>query len=200
MTAATASAGHHVEDVDEVGSRQRLGVILLISADVAFVLSMVFTYFYLRALNTEGGWIPDGGHTVGVGMGWVIAAVVAVSMLAYRWGEQGIRNGDQGRLLTGMLLALLLVVVDLGLQIYQLVNAGMLATEGSYASSFLALSGYHVVHLLLTLFLGLGIWNRARRGVFTEHSHWHVKLIGYWWMWVTAAALLTAFTTSFVRA
>ena len=33
-----------------------------------FVLSLVFTYLYLRALNTEGGWIPArGGHTVPIG-------------------------------------------------------------------------------------------------------------------------------------
>ena len=36
----------HHEDPDVVGSRNRLGVILILVADVAFALSMVFVYFY----------------------------------------------------------------------------------------------------------------------------------------------------------
>ncbi len=91
-------------------------------------------------------------------------------------------------------------MVDIGLQFYQLLHVGMLGTQGSYASSFLALSSYHVVHLVLTLFIGLGIWNRARQNLFSAGSHWHVRLVGYWWIWVTISAILTAFTTSFVRA
>ena len=40
-----AHSNPHHEHPDVVGSRNRLGVILLIVADVAFALSMVFTYF-----------------------------------------------------------------------------------------------------------------------------------------------------------
>ena len=48
----------HHEHPDVVGSRNRLGVILIIVADVAFALSMVFTYFYLRSQNVNDMWLP----------------------------------------------------------------------------------------------------------------------------------------------
>jgi heme/copper-type cytochrome/quinol oxidase subunit 3 len=198
MTAEAPALAHpHAEDPAVVAGRQRLGVILLIAADVAFVLSLVFTYSYLRGLNTSGNWIPDGGRTVGMGLGWVIAGVVVISLLAYRWAENGIRAGDSGRLTVGLLLALVLILVDLGLQLYQLGTSHLVTTDGSYASSFIALGGYHVVHLLLTAFLGIGVWNRARKGMFTAGGHAHVHVIGLWWVWVTVSALITALTTSF---
>lgn len=196
MTTDAPALAHHVEDPAVVADRQRLGVILIITADVAFVLSLVFTYFYLRGLNTAGNWIPDGGRTAGIGMGWAIAGVVVVSLLAYRWAEAGIKAGDGGRLTVGLLIALVLILVDVGLQVYQLANLPFLASDGSYASSFMVLSGYHLVHVLLTTFLGIGVWNRARLGMFTAGHHAHVRLVGLWWLWVAVSALITALTTS----
>jgi heme/copper-type cytochrome/quinol oxidase subunit 3 len=207
MSAATAAAtGHpHAEAPSVLFRRQRLGVLLLILADVAFTLSLVFTYLYLRGLNTEDGWIPaDGGTTAGIGAGWVIAAVMVVSLVAYMWGERGVANGHPSRLMVGSLLALALVLVDLALQVYQLATLPMHsfqgAYQGSYQSAFVALAGYHVVHLLLTLFIGLALWNRARVGLYSGDNHFQVRLVGYWWRWVTVAALITALTLSFTTA
>ena len=186
--------GHDSPEV--VGQRQRLGVILLIVADVAFVLSLVFAYVYLRGLNTEGGWIPaDGGRTAGVGLGWVIAAVMILSWIAYRWGEVAARSGGRERLVLGTLVATVLVVVDMGLQVYQMTSVHIVVHDGSYASAFMALSGYHVFHLTLTLFIGIGLWNRARLGLFATND-WHVRLVGYWWTWVAVSAVITAAVTS----
>ncbi|MGZ4745269.1 MAG: hypothetical protein ACXVYS_18845, partial [Oryzihumus sp.] len=58
-----------------------------------------------------------------------------------------------------------------------------------------ALAGYHAFHLLLTLFIGIGVWNRARMGRYATDG-WQVRLVGYWWAWVAVAAILTAATTS----
>lgn len=191
---ANAPAPTLVHDSPEaVGRTQRLGVLLLIGGDVAFVLSLVFTYLYLRGLNTEGGWIPEHGHVVGSALGWVIAAVMVVSWVAYRWAETGVVR--PGRLRLGLLLAVGLVVVDLVLQAYQLATAGIVVADGAYASAWMALSGYHALHLVLTLFIGIGVWNRCRLGRFAA-DHWHVRLVGYWWAWVAISAVLTAATTS----
>ncbi len=189
----------HAEDPEVVGDRQKLGVILLIVGDVAFVLSLVFTYLYLRGLDTEGGWIPSDAtwHVASVGSGWVIAAVVALSWVAYRWAQTD--PADDARLTVGLLVATLLLVVDLVLQVDQMLTVGFRAADGAYASSWMALSGYHVFHLILTLFIGIGVWNRARLGKFAT-DRWHVRLVGYWWTWVLVSAVITATTTSFTAA
>ncbi|MBI3688902.1 MAG: cytochrome c oxidase subunit 3 [Actinobacteria bacterium] len=198
MSTATVTLTHGPEELGEVRGRQRLAVLLLIAADAAFVLSLVFTYFYLRALDTEGGWIPQDGRTVGPTAGWVIAGVAVLSAVAYRWGELGIRGGRRGRLLAGSSAALLLVLADAALQTIQLGNLPMPTTDGAYASSFIVLAGYHLVHLVMTAVFGIGICNRARLGRFSAANHSHVEMVGLWWIWVAVSALLTAFTTSFV--
>jgi heme/copper-type cytochrome/quinol oxidase subunit 3 len=198
VTASTVQHAHPTEHPHDPVPGQRLGVILLIVADAAFVLSLMFTYFYLRGLNTDGGWIPKGSATIGAGSGWLIAGVVVASALVYRWGELGIRAGDQRRLVTGTTIALLLLLVDMGLQIGRLATLPFVTTTGSYASTVIAMAGSHLVHLLLTLFLGIAIFVRSRRGLFSADNHWHVRLVGYWWSWVTVSAVLLAFTTSFV--
>ncbi|MGZ4722220.1 hypothetical protein, partial [Oryzihumus sp.] len=85
MTAETHPATIVHASPEALGRTQRLGVLLLIVGDAAFLLSLVFSYLYLRALNTEHGWVPPHGRTVPIGLGWVIAAVMVVSLAFYYW-------------------------------------------------------------------------------------------------------------------
>ena len=70
--------------------------------------------------------------------------------------------------------------------------------DGSYASAFRVLTGYHLVHLFLLAFLGFGLLNRARAGAERTRTAAHVRLVRYFWDWVAVAAVLTAITTWFV--
>ena len=198
MSASTMSHAHPTEHAPDPVPSQRLGVILLIVGDAVFVLSLVFTYFYLRGLNTDGGWIPRGSSSLWAGSGWILAGVTVLSALAYRWGELGIRAGERGRLVTGATLALILVLADLGLVIGRLATMPFTTTTGSYASTVITMAGAYLVHLLVTAVLGIAIVNRARRGLFTAEAHWHVRLVGYWWSWMAVIAVLLAVTTTFV--
>jgi heme/copper-type cytochrome/quinol oxidase subunit 3 len=186
-------AGHL--DPESAGRMNKLGVILLIVGDAAFTLSLVFTYLYLRGLNTNGRWLgPNGAHVVGSGYSWAIVGVALVSWLAYRWGERG--GNDKARIALGAGIACVLVVVDIAMQVAQMTGAGFTPRDGAYQSAWMALAGYHVVHLLLTLFMGIAIVNRARLGRFAVDA-WQVRLVGYWWTWVAVAAVIIAATTSF---
>ncbi len=188
----TPVAGHL--DPESAGRMNKLGVILLIVGDAFFTLSLVFTYLYLRALNTNDQWLGQkDAHPVATGYSWVIVAVAAVSWLAYRWGEQG--GHDKARIALGAGIASVLVVVDAAMQVGQMIGAGFTPRDGAYQSAWMALAGYHVVHLLLTLFLGVAIVNRARLGRFAVDS-WQVRLVGYWWTWMVVAAVIIAATTS----
>lgn len=189
---------HHEEDRDSIGRRWRGGVILLIVADIAFVASLVFSYFYLRGLNTEGAWLAKGQHIAPIWVGWVIAAILIVSAAAYRWGRTGLEQGKRGRLLAGVAVALVLVVADLVAQFLQLATLSFGAGHGSYASCIYVIGGANIFHLLLTGFLGIGVWNRGRLDRYAADNDWQVQIIGIWWNWIAVAAVITAFTTSFV--
>ncbi|MGO9162891.1 MAG: cytochrome c oxidase subunit 3 [Streptosporangiaceae bacterium] len=198
MSASTVSAAHPAEHTHDVGRTQQVGVILLILGDVAFFLSLVFTYFYLRGLNTDGNWVPRGSATIGPASGWIVAGIMVLAAVAYWWGEQGIRAGDTRRLNLGVTLAMILVLADFAVQADRLATLPFTTQTGSYASTVITMFGSHLVHLLITLFLGIAIWNRNRRGMFSAERNWHVRVTGYWFYWVALSAVLLALTTSFV--
>jgi heme/copper-type cytochrome/quinol oxidase subunit 3 len=197
-TLTHAPEHEHEHEHDQTRSQQA-GVLLLIVADAFFVASLIFTYFYLRGLNTDGGWIPKGGGTLSPADGWVIAGIVALSALAYGWGERKARAGDRGKMLTGTALAMLLLLADLGVQVWRMVTMPFSVGDGSYASTIMVMAGAHVFHLLLTAMLGVAVFNRTRRGLFSVGSRWHARVVGYWWSWVAISAVAIAFTTSFVH-
>jgi heme/copper-type cytochrome/quinol oxidase subunit 3 len=194
---ATAPVQHH-DDADVVGARWRMGVILIIVADAAFVASLVFTYFYLRGLNTEGGWLPKGSPTAAIWVSWVIAGGLVLSAALYRWGQAGQIAGKRGQLIAGAGVAVAVVLADTVGQIIQLATFPFRVDSGSYASTVFVLSGANLFHLLITLFVGFGLWNRARLGRYSTPGSWQVRVVGMWWTWIAAAAIISAFTTSFI--
>jgi len=202
VTSEPADAGGHEPsshaDAPAVATRQRLAVVLFISADAIFVACLLFTYFYLRGLNVEGKWLPKGVHAEGEWSVWAITAVAVASALVLRWGEHGIDEDDRGRLVLGVAGALLLVLVDIVMQIWQLSTLSFNAGDGAYASAFRVLTGYHLVHLFLLAFLGYALLTRARMGLYHAGQATHVRLVRYVWDWVAVVAVLTALTTLFV--
>ena len=196
MTTGTAvhehSTGH-----DQIAKRsQQIGVLLLIAADAAFVAALIFTYLYLRGLNTDGSWLPKGAPVLGPANGWIIAAIMVLSAAAYGWGEVRSRTKGPDLLIAGTSVALVLLLADLAVQVWRMVTMNLSVGQDSYASIIMVMFGAHVFHLLITLMLGVAIWNRARRGLLTGDG-WHARVVSYWWYWVAVSAVLVALTTTF---
>lgn len=199
MTAVTehhAESGHH-EAPDVISRRDRMGVLLLIFADAAFVGALVFTWFYLRTLNQGGNWIPDDVEVAASSQGWIVTGVAGVSAALMYLGLAAIRRGQVRQLLQFALLALVVMVSDLYLQIQALSSFPFTIKNGSYASTMFALAGANVFHLGLTIFLGIGIVNRIRMGRYSKDDHGHVREVTYWWIWVAVASLITSFATMY---
>lgn len=196
-TTAPPLVGHH-EDVDTVGRRWRMGVGFIIVADVMFVASLLFSYLYLRGLNTEGAWVAKGSATAPIWPSWALAGGLVLSAIAFRSGEKGIRAGNTHRLTTGSGVALLLLVLVSAGQVVQMSGFPFAIASSAYASSMYVLAGANLFHLALTLFLGLAMWNRARLGKYSATNNWQVGIVSLWWAWIAAAAVLSALTTSFI--
>jgi heme/copper-type cytochrome/quinol oxidase subunit 3 len=188
----------HLEDPDLIGRRWRTGVRLLILADASFVAALLFSYFYLRGLNTDKAWLAHGQATASVAVSWLLAGGLVLSAAVYRWAQRGIENGAESRFVAGAALALVVLVVDTVAQVWQLVSFPFGVADSAYSSSLYTLAGANLFHLLLTVFLGLGMWNRGRHHIYSASSNWQVRLVGLWWTWVALASVLAAFTTSFI--
>ncbi len=192
----------HHEHPDVVGSRNRLGVILILVADIAFALSMLFVYFYLRMQNVNDMWLPKATADVPAttpissSTGYTITAIMAVGLLAHFYGLKGIQAKNQTQLKLGGQVALILSLVGLGYQFNTIASSPFTFNSGGYASCFYLITILNFVHIVLTVFIALGNWNRSRLGLY-KADHWHVNIVNVWWIWMTVSSLLGAFALSF---
>jgi heme/copper-type cytochrome/quinol oxidase subunit 3 len=201
MSVETHANPHH-EHPDVVGSRNRLGVVLLIVADVAFALSMVFTYFYLKAQNVKDMWLPEGNEEeaaispVSSSGAWTVTAVLAVGLLLHFTSLRNARKGKDGSLAGLGFLAFALSIAALVMQIGQFGSVPFTFHSGAYASCWYMFAILNTVHIALTAFIALGNWNRSRLGLYKK-DHWHVDIVNVWWVWMVISSALGAFSLSF---
>ena len=191
----------HHEHPDVVGSRNRLGVILLLVADIAFALSMMFVYFYLRGQNVNDMWLPAATEEhaaitpLSAAPGWTVTAIAAFGLLAHFYGLQGARAKNQTQLKLGSLVAFVASLVALIYQLNTISTAPFTFSDGAYVSCFYMFAILNFVHLALTVFISLGNWNRSRLGLYVA-DHWHVDIVRVWWVWMVVSSLLGAFALS----
>lgn len=192
----------HHEHPDVVGSRNRLGVILLLVADISFALAVLFVYFYLKGQNVNDMWLPKASDTQDAtvpvsSMGaWYVTIIAAFGLLSHRYALAGANVKNQTQLVLGSGIAF---VASLAALIYQgslMNNASFTITMGAYASCYYLIAGLNMVHLFLTAFISLGNWNRSRLGIYVA-DHWQVEIVKVWWIWMTVSSLLGAFALSF---
>ena len=84
-------------------------MLLLILADAAFVAALMFSYFYLRGLNTDTAWLAHGQATASIAVSWLLAVGVVSARSCSAAAEQ--RSGRPRRPVSwvGGRLALLVV-------------------------------------------------------------------------------------------
>ena len=192
----------HHEHPDVVGSRNRLGVILLLVADISFALSMVFVYFYLRGQNVNDMWLPAATADrpailpISSSSAWIVTAVCAVGALTHIYGLRGARAHNQTQLKLGSLVALVASIIAIAIQVNTISSVPFTFNDGAYVSCFYMFAFLNFVHLALTIFISLGNWNRARLGLYTE-NFWHVDIVRIWWIWMTVSSLLGAFCLTY---
>lgn len=113
----------HREAPEIVDHRQRLGIWLFIAGDAIATGALIFTYLYLRAVNTNGRWmsivglpangrsastlqgiLDNGGSMINnveaplsAGFSWLLVAVLAVCVGLYWLGEARLRSSASGR-------------------------------------------------------------------------------------------------------
>ena len=198
----SAEVHAHHEHPDVVGSRNRLGVILLLVADIAFALAVVFTFFYLKGQNVNDMWLPkaDGDQKAifpvsSIGA-WKVTLVAVFGFLGQRWALMSARNARNSGLMIGGSFALIFSVVALVLQIQQIGAAPFTTQDGAYASCYFLITGLNAFHLVLTVLIALGNWNRTRLGLYKQ-NYWHVDIVEVWWVWMVVSSALGAFCLSF---
>lgn len=191
MDASVVAHGHAAAHEVDNDRKVRLGMLFYVLTDVTFVIFLLVSYVWLRAYNTNGGWFPYKGMPLpDTTTTYALTGLMVASAICYFAGYLGARGGSQLATRIGLVLALLLAVVTIIWQIRFMGQQGFATKDGSFASSFILLSGYHVYHLLLGIFLGLGVTVRAFQGRYTRERHLGIITIGYFWYWMALMPVL----------
>ena len=199
-----AHSNPHHEHPDVVGSRNRMGVILLIVADASFALSMLFVFFYLKAQNVNDMWLPKGNEDhsaiepVSAMGSWNVTTICLLGLLAHYYGLLGVRKGNQIQLKLGGLVALVASLAALVYQVNIMATVPFTFYEGAYVACFYLFAIMNIVHLVLTVLISFGNWFRSTKGIYL-HDHWHVDIVNIWWAWMVVSSLLGAFALSFAK-
>ena len=180
------------EEPHEFGERWRTGALLLILADAAFVVALSFAFLYLRALDTQKSFHPGGTGVASLWWSWVVCAVMIASAAVYR---TGLRGHEPGRhFVGGASVAVIGMAAALILTIVQMYQFPFTVSDNAYASAVWVITAGNVFHLLITVFLGLGIALRIHRRATRGPHDWHVRIVGIWYTWVCVAAVIGALT------
>jgi len=117
------NATSHHEAPEVVDHRQRLGIWLFIGGDLITTGALIFTYLYLRAVNTSGNWmaitgLPANGRSaeevqgvldaggsmqyiieapLSASFAWLLALVMVASAAIFWFGESRLRANEAGR-------------------------------------------------------------------------------------------------------
>ena len=115
--------------------------------------SFVFTYFYLRSINSSGRWQGSGFVQPSILTGTIIMILAVLSACVHYYGLQRIKAGRQRIWQISGLIALGLGLAAVGLQIDQLATLPFPPGSSGYSSVF---TGLYPV--LLTTQLAMLIW------------------------------------------
>jgi heme/copper-type cytochrome/quinol oxidase subunit 3 len=142
-TAHGHDGGHH-EAPEVVDHRQRMALWLFIGGDIVTTAAIIFTYLYLRAVNTGGHWMSMVGYQghsyayyegidplpaatlihvqpMSASFNWLVTGVVVLSALILWAGEKALRSSGNARTFSvTALLATAVAIVATALSIVQL--------------------------------------------------------------------------------
>ena len=214
MEGAENPGGEH-ESAFRRDQKERLALWLFISGDALFLILELFTWFYLRALNTSGLWngaacSKANPCTDGLGnpitapitradpVHAIIIAVCAVLAAAFVWVAESAARRDAGRraVATPAAVALLFMLAAVGVQIYQFQVLPFTTIDGAYASTYEFFMGSTLAHLILLTFLGLGLWRRAAKGRYDGGTWYRVRLIRFFAVWIALSTVILVATAA----
>jgi hypothetical protein len=105
--------------------------------------AFIFAFFYLQSLDSYRLWYPKGlsvngapWEGPGIGLGTGIMACVVVSAVVQTLVLQRIKAGHKGIWITGAMVSLVLGLVAVALQIYQLASLSFWPGSAGFASVF----------------------------------------------------------------
>lgn len=172
----------HASHIDEEG-KVRLGMLFYVMTDVMFALFLVSAYVFLRAVNVNNQWFPDGTKNIDLTEPTVLTGLLVASGLFFILAHWAVRRGNGTLVKVGVTLAALLWIASLIGNIQYMGHLPFVQTQGGFASMYVLFTGYHIYHLIFGLVYVIGITVRTLQGRYSQEKHLGITTIGYFWYW-----------------
>jgi cytochrome c oxidase subunit 3 len=191
MATSIPASGHATSHDDGVDHdlKLRRGMLFYVLTDVLFVIFLLATYVWLRAYRAPG-WFPQGTKMPDEQTVYILTGLCVLSAIFFFIGFMGLRAGSKSTLMICMAVATVLAIAALSGQIRFMGHLPFTTGDGSFASDYILLSGYHVYHLLLGIFLGIGVTIRAIRGRYSSDKTAGLSAISYYWYWMALTPVI----------
>lgn len=193
MEISLGGQGHdvagHADHIDHEG-KVRLGMLFYVVVDVMFALFLITAYVFLRGVNVNNLWFPDGTKNIDITQTTIQTGILVASGLCFILAHWAVRAGIGGLVKLGIALAAILWIVALVMNIQYMGHLPFTQSGGGFASMYVLFTGYHIYHMLLGLMFVIGITVRALQGRYTQEHHMGITTIGYYWYWVVLFGII----------
>lgn len=170
-------------EVDE-HRKLRVGMLFYTLNDVILAIFFIGSYIFLRDYDTNLRWFPPGTGRDPFGQETFVMGIAVAGGLAYAIAQIMLKLARPRPFRLLLALALALYFIDLAGQVWIMSHLPFTpGTGGGFASAFSLLSGYHIYHMAVLIFLGIGVVVRAFKGKYTDRNMSGVQVIGYYWYW-----------------
>ncbi|HVW65562.1 MAG TPA: cytochrome c oxidase subunit 3 [Nitrosospira sp.] len=182
-----------------VGSEGKLaggwwGILALIVTEGSLFGYLLFSYFYLSS-QAERHWPPEG--LPGLLLPGINTAILVASSICVWASERCVLRRNKRGSMTGMLLAIVLGALFVGIQLVEWNSKAYGMTSDLYGSLYFTITGFHMLHVVigLVILLLLLIWISFR--YFNEKRHAAITIGGIYWHFVDVVWLFV-FTTLYL--
>lgn len=202
----------------QVDTSFRMGMAWFIFSEVMFFAAFFGALFYVRQWavpwldgagnnamtgellwpNFQATWplldVPGEGYdkpheVVGAwGIPFYNTIILLTSGLTVTWAHWGLKKGNRGQLILGLLLTVALGALFVGLQAYEYGHAyhelNLKLSSGIYGSTFFMLTGFHGLHVTIGAIMLLVMLLRSMKGHFTAKHHFAFEAAAWYWHFV----------------
>lgn len=168
------------------------GIWWLIASEGALFAYLLFSYYY-SLLQAGGSWPPEGPPSLRLALPNTF--VLLASSLAVWFAERGIRRNELGQLLGGLIAALVLGLLFVGVQLTEWSNKTFGLSTHLYGSFYFTITGFHMAHVIVGLLVlaTLVWWTFAGRLDRLRHEPVSIGVLYWHFVDVVWLAVFTTF-------
>jgi heme/copper-type cytochrome/quinol oxidase subunit 3 len=181
--AEVSTMNHGAEAHETMGiDPRKLGMWLLIGAEVIFFISLIGAYLTFGPTNR-----PMAHEVLDIPLTAATTFILITSSLMMVLALASIQRGDRQKMQFFLMATAFFGLLFLTGQFYeftQLWHEGITPLSGLFGGTFMTLTGFHGTHVLVGVIWIFMLLVRSMAGGITQSDHLAVELIGLYWHFV----------------